>query len=126
MVDIDPQTLSVQLSISLDEQFEPYVLRWLAETDTKTLTWVRNAINLDLFRPEDELDNEDKHTSSIRDLVDSCKGALQFVTDLDWPDEHQNAMFFTRLAAVSTLILSKHLQNWRLISTSLTFMRTDY
>lgn len=92
---------SVKLSISLNEQFEPYILRWLAETDTKTLTWVRNAINLDSFRPEDELDNEDKYTSSIRDLVDSCKGALQFVTDLDWPDEYQNAMFFTRLAAVS-------------------------
>lgn len=98
---------SVHLSISLNQQFEPYILRWLEETDTKTLTWVRNAINLDSFRPEDSITGEEhdeaaeKYTSSIRDLVDSCKGALQFVTDLDWPDEYQNATFITRLSSVS-------------------------
>lgn len=90
---------SATLSVSLNEQFEPYILRWLVETDSKTLTWVRNAINLDDFKPDDHMET-DKHTSSIVDLIASCKGALQFVTDLNWPDEYQSAMFITKLAAV--------------------------
>lgn len=49
----------------------------------------------------DDAAEGDGHTSSIVDLIASCKGALQFVTDLDWRDEYQNALFLTRLSAVS-------------------------
>ena len=38
---------STPLQTSLNQQFEPYIMRWLEETDKKTLGWVRNAINVD-------------------------------------------------------------------------------
>lgn len=88
--------------ISLDKDFEPYVLRWLDYTHSNTLTWVRNAINVDDFKPSD-LDGASDHTSSIVDLIASCKGAVQYVTDLQWPDPVQNAVFITRLSAVSEI-----------------------
>lgn len=79
-------------------------MRWLAETDKKTLTWVREAIKLDTFDPKEAEDSGNVgHTSSIVDLIASCKGAVQFVTDLAWPDEVQNAIFLTKLSAVSTV-----------------------
>lgn len=34
----------------MNDQFEPYISRWIAETDKKTLGWVRSAINLDDVR----------------------------------------------------------------------------
>lgn len=38
---------STPLSTAVNSQFEPYISRWIADTDKKTLGWVRSAINLD-------------------------------------------------------------------------------
>jgi len=43
--------LSTPLQNSINQLLEPYILRWIAETDTKTLGWVRSAINVDEVSP---------------------------------------------------------------------------
>ena len=46
------------------------------------------------------MQGSEKHSSSIIDLFDSCKSAMNFVLDLKWPNEYDNARFLTRLSHV--------------------------
>lgn len=54
------------------------------------------------FEPE----GQDRHSSSIVDLIDSCKSAVAFVQNLQWPDKRANALYLTRLAQVRFLCMS--------------------
>lgn len=54
------------------------------------------------FEPE----GEDSHSSSIIDLIDSCKSATEFILALDWPNEYENARYLTGLSQVSRCRLS--------------------
>ncbi|KAF8578886.1 hypothetical protein K439DRAFT_1360906 [Ramaria rubella] len=74
--------------------FEPYVRQWLAGTDAKTHQWVQNAIAADKF----EAEGPEGHSSSIIDLFDSLRSPINFLLDLEWPDEYQEARFFTALS----------------------------
>ncbi|KZT23013.1 hypothetical protein NEOLEDRAFT_1243488 [Neolentinus lepideus HHB14362 ss-1] len=78
----------------LGEFFEPYVRQWLINTDNKTAQWVQNAIAADKFQAEDA----SGHSSSIVDLFDSLRSPIQFLQDLEWSDEYQEARFATSLA----------------------------
>lgn len=49
------------------------------------------------FVPE----GDDRNSSSIVDLFGSLNSPIDFILDLDWPDEYHNARFLTRLASVS-------------------------
>lgn len=42
------------------------------------------------------------HSSSIVDLFDSLRSPINFLEDLEWSDEYQEARFFTSLAKVCT------------------------
>jgi hypothetical protein len=50
------------------------------------------------FEPE----GEDKNSSSIVDLFDSMRSPINFLKDLEWLDEYQEARFFTSLSKVSS------------------------
>lgn len=52
------------------------------------------------FEPE----GSDHHSSSIVDLIESCKSAVAFVQNLEWPDEVANALFLTKLSQVPLLL----------------------
>lgn len=84
------------LIIPIDEWFFPYVQNWLEVTERKTSEWVQSAIKADKFLPE----GNDNHSSSIIDLMDSCRSAVDFIQKLNWPNEYQNAKFMTKLARV--------------------------
>nr|CRX79212.1 hypothetical protein ls5931a1_00048 [Leucosporidium scottii] len=102
------------LVIDFSAWFEPYVRRWLATTDTKTMQWVQAAIKhdrvsismchsppppaLNLFTAQFEPEGDDSHSSSIIDLIDSCKSATDFILALDWPNEYENAKYLTGLS----------------------------
>ncbi|KAF8756018.1 Munc13 (mammalian uncoordinated) homology domain [Rhizoctonia solani] len=75
--------------------FEPYVHYWIRSTDSKTLQWVQAAIAEDKFVPE----GEDRNSSSVVDLFGSLNSPIEFILDLEWPDEYHNARFMTRLAS---------------------------
>ncbi|GAA6019542.1 hypothetical protein JCM10207_003737 [Rhodosporidiobolus poonsookiae] len=82
------------LVIDFSAWFEPYVRRWLAMTDTQTSEWVNRAIGKDKFEPEETA----THSSSIVDLIESCKAPVDFVLKLNWPNEYENAKFLTGLS----------------------------
>ncbi|GAA5905133.1 hypothetical protein JCM6882_000389 [Rhodosporidiobolus microsporus] len=82
------------LEIDFSAWFEPYVRRWLAMTDTQTSEWVNRAISKDQFEPEETA----THSSSIIDLIESCKAPVDFILKLKWPNEYENAKFLTGLS----------------------------
>ncbi|KAI0318044.1 hypothetical protein OF83DRAFT_1118175 [Amylostereum chailletii] len=74
--------------------FEPYVRQWLVETDNKTAQWVQAAIAADKF----EAEGAEGHSSSIVDLFDSLRSPINFLQDLEWSDQYQEARFYTSLS----------------------------
>ncbi|QRW12124.1 hypothetical protein RhiLY_11123 [Ceratobasidium sp. AG-Ba] len=84
--------------------FEPYVHHWIRQTDSKTIQWVQAAIAEDKFIPE----GEDRNSSSIVDLFGSLNSPIDFILDLEWPDEYQNARFLTRLASTISQGIEKY------------------
>lgn len=95
-----------ELPLMIDEWFGPYMQSWLDSVDTKTTGWVQSAINADKFVPE----GNDSHSSSVVDLMDSCKSAVDFVQKLNWPNEYQNAKFMTRLARTISKSIEQYSQ----------------
>ncbi|QRW24518.1 C2 domain-containing protein [Rhizoctonia solani] len=84
--------------------FEPYVHYWIRSTDSKTLQWVQAAIAEDKFVPE----GEDRNSSSVVDLFGSLNSPIEFILDLEWPDEYHNARFMTRLASTISQAIEKY------------------
>lgn len=100
--------------------------KWLAMTDTQTSEWVNRAISKDAvsliisfsshrnrlsiltirfciqFEPEETA----THSSSIVDLIESCKAPVEFILGLKWPDEYGHAKFLTGLSRVCPSSLS--------------------
>jgi hypothetical protein len=111
---------------NLNAFFEPYVRQWLLNTDSKTEQWVEavsclfhtsysiltpprfQAIRADKFQAE----GTEGHSSSVVDLFDSLKSPIDFLLDLEWEDEFQDARFFTALSKVRCFSqLLQHLTN---------------
>ncbi|KAK1226000.1 hypothetical protein PQX77_000667 [Marasmius sp. AFHP31] len=83
-----------ETSFNMGDFFEPYVRQWLTNTDSTTENWVSAAIAADKFQAEDA----EGHSSSIVDLFDSLRSPINFLQDLEWEDDYQNARFFTSLS----------------------------
>jgi len=54
------------------------------------------AVSVDDFEPK----GEERNSSSVVDLFFSLDTPINFLTGLEWPDEYQEARFFTSLAKV--------------------------
>jgi hypothetical protein len=63
----------------------------------RSLIILTDRRNITKFVPE----GEDRNSSSIVDLFGSLNSPIEFILDLEWPDEYHNARFMTRLASVS-------------------------
>lgn len=53
-----------------------------------------------------EAEGAEGHSSSIVDLFDSLRSPITFLLDLKWPDEYQEARFFTSISKVRRLLES--------------------
>ncbi|PIL25950.1 hypothetical protein GSI_11704 [Ganoderma sinense ZZ0214-1] len=93
-----------EITFDLGGFFEPYVRQWLVNTDNKTTQWVQAAIAADKFQAE----GEEGHSSSIVDLFDSLKSPIQFLQDLEWIDEYQEARFFTSLSKTISKAINQY------------------
>ncbi|TBU31295.1 hypothetical protein BD311DRAFT_753003 [Dichomitus squalens] len=93
-----------EISFDLGGFFEPYVRQWLVNTDNKTTQWVQAAIAADKFQAE----GEEGHSSSIVDLFDSLRSPIQFLQDLEWIDEYQEARFFTSLSKTISKAINQY------------------
>ncbi|EGF99428.1 uncharacterized protein MELLADRAFT_50709 [Melampsora larici-populina 98AG31] len=110
-----------ELPLMIDEWFGPYMQSWLDSVDAKTTGWVQSAINADKFLPE----GNDSHSSSVVDLMDSCKSAVDFVQKLNWPNEYQNAKFMTRLARTISKSIEQYSQTMEQAFVSEMFPRAN-
>ncbi|KAH9821214.1 hypothetical protein DFH28DRAFT_1079274 [Melampsora americana] len=102
----------VELPLMIDQWFEPYIQSWLDSVDAKTTGW---------FVPE----GNDSHSSSVVDLMDSCKSAVDFVQKLNWPNEYQNAKFLTRLARTISKSIEQYSQTMEQAFVSEMFPRAN-
>ncbi|KAK7055402.1 hypothetical protein R3P38DRAFT_2846886 [Favolaschia claudopus] len=103
--------------------FEPYVRQWLMNTDNKTGQWVEAAIAADKFQAE----GPEGHSSSIVDLFDSLRSPIDFLQDLEWDDDYQEARFFTALAKTISKAIEQYCRNVEGLFLTEMFPRpTDY
>ncbi|KAI0632969.1 hypothetical protein C8Q77DRAFT_858545 [Trametes polyzona] len=93
-----------EIQFDLGGFFEPYVRQWLVNTDNKTTQWVQAAIAADKFQAE----GDEGHSSSIVDLFDSLRSPIQFLQDLEWIDEYQEARFFTSLSKTISKAINQY------------------
>ena len=56
-----------------------------------------------------EAEGAEGHSSSIIDLFDSLRSPIQFLQDLEWIDEYQEARFFTSLSKVCSVTVAIYL-----------------
>jgi len=54
-----------------------------------------------------QAEGSEGHSSSIVDLFDSLRSPINFLQDLQWGDEYQEARFFTSLAKVWTVVVMR-------------------
>ncbi|KAG7087446.1 hypothetical protein E1B28_013412 [Marasmius oreades] len=96
-----------QVDFDIGAFFEPYVRQWLTNTDNTTEKWVQAAIAADKFQAE----GAEGHSSSIVDLFDSLRSPINFLQDLEWDDEYQNARFFTSVAKIVAKAVELYCRN---------------
>lgn len=103
--------------------FEPYVRQWLVNTDSKTGHWVEAAIAADKF----EAEGTEGHSSSIVDLFDSLRSPINFLEELEWEDDYQEARFFTSLSKTVSKAVDQYCRNIEALFLTEMFPRpTDY
>ncbi|CAO3646459.1 unnamed protein product [Cunninghamella echinulata] len=89
----------------VESWFLSHVRRWLITTNNATLEWVENAIKQDEFVP---LNESTGHSSSIVDLFSMFHQAVDFVQDLQWPNELQRCRFLTVLSKVIGIAIEQY------------------
>ncbi|KAJ6478601.1 hypothetical protein C8R47DRAFT_983974 [Mycena vitilis] len=112
-----------RVDFDINAFFEPYVRQWLSNTDSKTGQWVEAAIAADKFQAE----GSEGHSSSIVDLFDSLRSPIDFLQDLEWEDEYQEARFFTSLSKMISKAIEQYCRNVEGLFLTEMFPRpTDY
>ncbi|KAJ7153568.1 hypothetical protein C8R43DRAFT_1126845 [Mycena crocata] len=96
-----------RIDFDINSFFEPYVRQWLMNTDNKTGQWVEAAIAADKFQAE----GTEGHSSSIVDLFDSLRSPIEFLQDLEWEDDYQDARFFTALSKSISKAIEQYCRN---------------
>ncbi|WRT65054.1 uncharacterized protein IL334_001996 [Kwoniella shivajii] len=84
--------------------FTDVVQSWLDQTASKTKEWSDQALAVDTFATA----IPNGPSSSVTDLFDSFRSAVQFLMDLKWPDNQQLAAFATRLAKIIGLSIKDY------------------
>ncbi|KAI9243823.1 hypothetical protein BDA99DRAFT_529801 [Phascolomyces articulosus] len=89
----------------VESWFLQHVKRRLKATHAATPEWVENAIKQDEFKPINETA---VHSSSIVDLFSMFHQSVDFVQNLQWPNETQRCRFLTALSKVFAIALEQY------------------
>ncbi|KAF7728272.1 hypothetical protein EC973_006446 [Apophysomyces ossiformis] len=89
----------------VESWFLQHVRRWLQTTSAATLEWVENAIKQDEFK---SINETAMHSSSIVDLFSMLHQAVDFVQNLQWPNELQRCRFLTALSKVIGIAVEQY------------------
>ncbi|KAI5306467.1 hypothetical protein KEM56_000782, partial [Ascosphaera pollenicola] len=90
-----------EFPFDIESTLEEFVWRWIKMTDEKVIGWVEQAIKQDTFRlPEglEEVSDQDRSTSSVKDVFRSMKQVVSQIVELDWEDQVANAKFMTAIS----------------------------
>ncbi|KAI8391683.1 uncharacterized protein BYT42DRAFT_204279 [Radiomyces spectabilis] len=85
--------------------FLQHVRRWMITTSAATPEWVENAIKQDEFA---RINDVTLHSSSVVDLFSMFHQAVDFVQNLQWPNELQLCRFMTALSKVISVALEQY------------------
>ncbi|KAI7861970.1 hypothetical protein BDF14DRAFT_1737371 [Spinellus fusiger] len=91
----------------VESWFLSHVRRWLKTTYESTPVWVENAIQQDQFVP---MNTVLRSSSSIVDLFTVFHEAVNFIHNLQWPNEIQHCRFFTALSKVISMAIDHYTQ----------------
>ncbi|ORX53565.1 hypothetical protein DM01DRAFT_1322519 [Hesseltinella vesiculosa] len=89
----------------VESWFMSHVRRWLITTSNATLEWVENAVKQDQFT---RINDTTLHSSSIVDLFSMFHQAVDFVQNLQWPNELQRCRFLTVLSKVIGIAIQQY------------------
>lgn len=87
----------------VESLLEEFVWRWLRLTDQSVMEWVNQAIRQDAFKiradePTDIVPEDNRHSVSVIDIFRSFNQVVEYLVNLKWDDELQNAKFMTALS----------------------------
>ncbi|KAJ3326874.1 hypothetical protein HDU91_004527, partial [Kappamyces sp. JEL0680] len=71
--------------------FGPFVREWLSYSEGKLVQWVESALAQDNLQ---RTAAHAPHSSSVLDIFTSFQQLVDFLKDLDWPDEIENRRFY--------------------------------
>ncbi|KAI9310043.1 hypothetical protein DFJ73DRAFT_771599 [Zopfochytrium polystomum] len=94
-------TIKSYAGFNVEKWFAPFVSKWLDHLLTRTVGWVTSAVRADNFDPPVTDRNNDEpppHSSSVTDLFSAVYSELEFIIDMSWSNEVQNAGFFQKFA----------------------------
>jgi hypothetical protein len=69
--------------------FRVAIYEWLETVETKVNEWVENSLKQDDFKLLFE-----SHSSCVLDIFTSFQHTVDFIKELNWPDEHDQHMFY--------------------------------
>ncbi|KIW08975.1 uncharacterized protein PV09_00883 [Verruconis gallopava] len=91
---------------------QEFVWRWIAETDSRIVEWVENAVKNDTFAPQEsngELSSEQqRHSHSVFDIFQAFKQPIDQIVSLNWDDDLQYAKFMTAIAKAVGVGVAKY------------------
>ncbi|KAJ3328963.1 hypothetical protein HDU76_008921 [Blyttiomyces sp. JEL0837] len=87
----------------VERWFLPFVSKWLDHLASKTVEWVTNAVKADAFNPtvgtlQRDAEGQTPHSSSVTDLFHAVYSELEFIIDMGWENQVQNAGFFQKFS----------------------------
>ncbi|KAI8900079.1 hypothetical protein BC833DRAFT_316048 [Globomyces pollinis-pini] len=91
------QKVCEQIDFKLADQFPMvewfihFVTEWLSYTETKVCDWVKAALDHDNY---EKLSAFALHSSSVLDLFTSFQQLIDFIKELDWPNESESRRFY--------------------------------
>jgi hypothetical protein len=91
--------MSESIGFNVEKWFAPFVMKWLDHLSKQTITWVGRALESDSFIPIN-VDEDQKHSSSVTDLFTVVYQQLDFIKGLDWSNVVQSARFLQKFAKV--------------------------
>jgi hypothetical protein len=92
----------VPFAFHIEGLLQEFVWRWIAETDSRIISWVENAVKQDTFIPQITGENtqveELRHSVSIIDIFRSFNQSIEEIVNLNWDDDLQYAKFMTTMS----------------------------
>ncbi|ORX34349.1 hypothetical protein BD324DRAFT_635534 [Kockovaella imperatae] len=104
MMDLKTSFAESPVDLQIALMFFPAVSSWLDTASSKTQAWVDEALAVDTFSAI----SENGPSSSVTDLSESLQSVSDFVLNLDWLDQGQQAYFVLKISKIFALSVQSY------------------